>query len=134
MSDGQTAGKGPLDSDLGTTTIQDTVVTAIIGIAAEEVDGVSMSHGGVRLPGDSSPTVGEFVDNITGGGSRSRGLSVDVGERQTAADITVNVDYGHSIPQLTEAVRQRVIERVQNLTAINNGSVSAAKQGQCGGS
>ena len=118
MSDEQSAGKGPLDSDLGTTTIQDTVVTAIIGIAAEEVDGVSMSHGGVRLPGDSSPTVGEFVDNITGGSSRTRGLSVDVGERQTAADLTINVEYGRSIPKVTEAVRKRVIERVENLTGL----------------
>ena len=118
MSDDQSTGKGPLDSDFGTTTIQDSVVTAIIGIAAEEVDGVSMSHGGVRLPGDSSPTVGEFVDNITGSSSRTRGLTVDVGERQTAADITVNVDYGHSIPQLTQAVRDRVIERVENLTGL----------------
>jgi uncharacterized alkaline shock family protein YloU len=118
MSDGRNADKGPLDSDLGTTTIQDSVVSAIVGIAAEEVDGVSMSHGGVRLPGDSSPTVGEVVDNITGASSRTRGLNVDVGERQTAADITVNVDYGHSIPQLTEAVRNRVIERVENLTGL----------------
>src|SRR5829696_10279981 len=118
MSDGQTAGKGPLDSDLGTTTIQDAVVTSIVSIAAQEVDGVTMSHGGVRLPGDTSPTVGEFVDNLTGGGGRTRGLTVDVGERQAAADITVNVDYGHSIPQLTQAVRDRVIERVQNLTGL----------------
>ncbi len=118
MSDAQSAGGGPLDSDLGTTTIQDSVVTAIIGMVAEEVDGVSMSHGGVRLPGDTSPTVGEFVDNITGGASRTRGLSVDVGERQAAADMTVNVDYGYSIPQLTRAVRERVIERVQNLTGL----------------
>src|SRR4029453_10365507 len=118
MSDAETGDRGPLDSDLGTTIIQDAVVTAIIGIAAEEVDGVSMSHGGVRLPGDSSPTVGEFVDNITGGSSRYRGLSVDVGERQTAADITVNVEYGHSIPRLTQTVRERVIKRVQNLTGL----------------
>ena len=118
MSDAQNADSGPLESDSGTTTIQDAVVTAIVGIAAEEVDGVSMSHGGVRLPGDTSPTVGEFVDNITGGGSRVRGLSVDVGERQTAADITVNVDYGHSIPQLTEKVRKRVIDRVEKLTGL----------------
>jgi uncharacterized alkaline shock family protein YloU len=118
MSEAQNADSGPLDSDLGTTTIEDSVVTAIIGIAAEEVDGVSMSHGGTRLPGDSSPTVGEFVDNITGGASRTRGLSVDVGERQAAADITINVDYGHSIPRATEAVRERVIKRVQKLTGL----------------
>src|ERR671910_1268016 len=118
MSDGQNADRGPLDSDFGTTVIQDSVVSAIVGIAAEEVDGVSMSHGGARLPGDTSPTVGEFVDNITGGGSRTRGLSVDVGERQAAADITVNVAYGRSIPQVAQAVRDQVIERVQSLTGL----------------
>ncbi len=118
MSDAQSADRGPLDSDLGTTTIQDSVVTAIIGMAAEEVEGVSMSHGGVRLPGDSSPTVGEFVDNITGGGSRPRGISVEVGDRQAAADITVNVDYGHPIPRLTQTIRDRVIKRVESLTGL----------------
>ena len=117
-TDTQNAGQSPLQSDFGTTTIQDAVVTAIIGMAAEEVDGVASSHGGARLPGDTSPTVGEFVDNITGGGSRTRGLSVDVGERQTAADMTVNVEYGRSIPQVTQAVRERVIERVENLTGL----------------
>jgi uncharacterized alkaline shock family protein YloU len=117
MSDAQSADSGPLDSELGSTTIQDNVVTAIVGMAAEEVEGVSMSHGGVRLPGDSSPTVGEFVDNLTGG-SRIRGLSVDVGEQQAAADLTVNVDYGYSIPKLTQTVRDRVIKRVQNLTGL----------------
>ena len=117
-TDTQNAGQSPLQSDLGTTTIQDGVVSAIVGIAADEVDGVVPSHGGVRLPGDTSPTVGEFVDNITGGSSRTRGLSVDVGEQQAAADVTVNVEYGRSIPQVTQAVRERVIERVENLTGL----------------
>ena len=124
MSTTDNADRSPLDSDLGTTTIQDSVVSAIVGMAAQEVEGVSMSHGGARLPGDSSPTVGEFVDNLTGGGGRSRGLSVEVGERQAAADITVNVDYGRSIPQLTKAVRERVIERVQNLTGLEVSEVN----------
>jgi uncharacterized alkaline shock family protein YloU len=93
-------------------------VTAIIGMAARKVEGVTTSHGGTRLPGDTSPTVGEFVDNLTGVGSCTGGLSVDVGEQQAAADLTVNVVYGRSIPQLAQAVRERVIERVQNLTGV----------------
>ena len=117
-TDTQNTGQSPLHTELGTTTIDDAVVTAIISMAAEEVDGVATSHGGVKLPGDTSPTVGEFVDNITGGASRTRGLSVDVGERQTAADITINVEYGRSIPQVTQAVRERIIERVQSLTGL----------------
>jgi uncharacterized alkaline shock family protein YloU len=117
-TDSQYTDQSPLHSDLGTTIIQDAVVTAIVGIAAQEVDGVYTSHGGTRLPGDTSPTVGEFVDNLTGGGSRTRGLSVEVGERQAAVDLTVNVLYGRSIPQVTGAVRERVIERVQALTGL----------------
>ena len=46
-TDTQNTGQSPLQSELGTTTIQDSVVTAIIGMAAEEVDGVATSHGGV---------------------------------------------------------------------------------------
>ena len=123
-TEGQHTEQHPLHSDLGTTTIQKPVVTAIVGMAAQEVEGVTMSHGGARLPGDSSPTVGEFVDSVTGGGNRTRGLSVEVGERQAAVDMTVNVAYGRSIPQLTEAVRRRVIERVESLTGLEVSEVN----------
>jgi uncharacterized alkaline shock family protein YloU len=111
----------PLKSDRGTTTIQDAVVSSIANIAAQEVDGVDLSQGGggTRLPGDNSPTVGEFVGSLTGGGgSRTRGLSVEVGERQAAVDLTVNVTYGKPIHRVTEAVRRRVIERVESLTGL----------------
>jgi uncharacterized alkaline shock family protein YloU len=110
--------RSPLQSDLGSTTIQDAVVTSIAGIAAQEVDGAQMSHGGRRLPGDSSPTVGEFLDSVTGGQGRSRGISVDVGEAQAAVDLTINVTYGRPVHQVTEAVRQNVIRRVQSLTGL----------------
>lgn len=108
----------PLQSDRETTTIRDAVVVSIVSVAAQEVEGVQMSHGGTRLPGDNSPTIGEFVGGITGGGSRPRGISVEVGERQAAVDLTVNVTYGKSIPQVTEAVRRNVISRVENLTGL----------------
>jgi uncharacterized alkaline shock family protein YloU len=39
-------------------------------------------------------------------------------------DLTVNVAYGRSIPQLTEAVRRRVIERVESLTGLEVSDVN----------
>lgn len=108
----------PLQSDRGTTTIQDAVVLALANIAAQEVEGVHLSHGGTRLPGDSSPTVGEFIGNVTGGMNRSRGISVEVGERQAAVDLTLNVTYGQPIARVTEAVRQNVIKRIENLAGL----------------
>jgi uncharacterized alkaline shock family protein YloU len=107
-----------LQSDRGSTTIQDAVVISIVNVAANEVDGIAFSHGGTRLPGDTSPTVGEFFGSLTGSGSGTRGVSVEVGESQAAVDLTVNVVYGKSIAQVTEAVRQNVIRRVESLTGL----------------
>jgi uncharacterized alkaline shock family protein YloU len=107
-----------LQSDRGSTTIQDAVVISIVNIAANEVDGVAFSHGGTRLPGDNSPTVGEFFGSLTGSGSGTRGVSVEVGETQAAVDLTVNVIYGKRIAQVAEAVRRNVISRVESLTGL----------------
>ena len=110
--------KNPLQSDRGTTTIQDPVVLALASVAAQEIEGIHLSHGGTRLPGDSSPTVGEFLGNVTGGMGRSRGVSVEVGEQQAAVDLTLNVTYGQPRARVTEAVRQNVIGRVENLAGL----------------
>lgn len=120
----QQSGSNPLQSERGTTTIEDAVVTAIASVAAQEVDGVHLSHGGTRLPGDSSPTVGEFLDNVTGSGSRVRGISVEVGERQVAVDLTVNMTYGKSVAQTAETVRRNVIRRIEGLTGLEVAEVN----------
>jgi len=114
----QQSGQSSLQSDRGTTTIQNGVVSSIAAMAVREVDGLDPSHGGTRLPGDTSPTVGELVGNIAGGSSRTRGISAEVGEEQAVLDLTVNVLYGRPIHQVTEALRQNVIRRVENLTGL----------------
>ncbi len=114
----QQSGRSALKSDRGTTTIQDGVVSKIAALAIRELDGLDPSHGGIRLPGDTSPTVGEFVGNLTGGGGRTRGISVEVGEEQTALDLTVNVMYGRPIHEVTDALRQNVIRRIESLTGL----------------
>ncbi len=114
----QQSGRSALQSDRGITTIQDAVVSNIAAMAIRELDGLDPSHGGTRLPGDTSPTIGEFVGNLTGGGGRTRGISVEVGEDQAALDLTVNVLYGRPIHQVTEALRQNVIRRIEALTGL----------------
>ena len=106
--------KNPLQSDLGTTTIQDTVVTKIAATAAQEVDGV-------RMGGGASQSVGGVLDTITGGrasGSQTSGVSVEVGQEEAAIDLTMTVEYGKSIPQLAEAVRNNVTSRVESLVGL----------------
>ena len=106
----------PLQTERGSTRIEDSVVSKIAGIAAQEVDGV-------RMGGGTSQAIGGILSSVTGGssgsGGQSRGVSVEVGQVEAAVDVTLTVDYGRSIPQVAEAVRRNIINRVENLVGLN---------------
>ena len=102
----------PLQSERGGTQIEDSVVAKIAGIAAQEVDGV-------RMGGGTSQAIGGILSSVTGGvGGQARGVTVEVGEVETAIDITLTVEYGKAIPSIAEAVRRNVINRVENLVGL----------------
>jgi uncharacterized alkaline shock family protein YloU len=112
-------GSNPLQSGRGNTSISDTVVQKIAGIAAQEVEKVQMGGGATAAVGGF---LGSVTGAVTGGGSSgpspTRGVSVEVGQEEAAADLTLAVEYGQSIPRITEAVRRNVINRVENLTGL----------------
>ena len=118
-SSGASQGSSPLQTDRGSTIIQDAVVQQIAGIAAQEVEGVQMGGG-------TSAAVGGFLSSVTGavtGGSSgntnfTQGVNVEVGQEEAAIDLTMALEYGRSIPQVTEAVRRNVINRVENLVGL----------------
>ena len=101
----------PLKTERGNTTISNAVVSQVTGIAAQEVEGVQMGGG-------TSRAVGGVLDSVRGGSGTTRGVTVEVGEEETAIDLSLAVEYGRSIPQLSEAVRSNVIRRVENLVGL----------------
>jgi uncharacterized alkaline shock family protein YloU len=105
--------RASLQSERGSTTISDSVVSKVAGIAALEVEGIQMGDGTARA-------VGGFLDSVTGGGGghQARGVSVEVGEQEAAVELSMAVEYGKAIPQLSEAVRNNVINRVEGLTGL----------------
>jgi uncharacterized alkaline shock family protein YloU len=109
--------ENPLQSERGATTIGDAVVAKIVGIAAQEVEGVQTGGGTARAMGGFLDRVPGAVSSV-GGGSQTRGVSVEVGAEEAAADLSLAVEYGRQIPQTTEAVRNNVINRVENLTGL----------------
>ena len=109
--------ESPLQSERGATTIGDGVVAKIVGIAAQEVEGVQTGGGTARAIGGVLDRVPGAVSGV-GGGSQTRGVSVEVGAEEAAADLSMAVEYGRPIPQTTEAVRNNVINRVENLTGL----------------
>ncbi|MBA3474857.1 MAG: Asp23/Gls24 family envelope stress response protein [Rubrobacter sp.] len=104
----------------GATSISDTVVSKIAGIAAQEVEKVQMGGGTAAAVGGFLTSVTGAVTggNSTGGASLTSGVSVEVGQEEAAVDLTVAVEYGVSIPQTTQAIRDNVINRVENLTGL----------------
>jgi uncharacterized alkaline shock family protein YloU len=103
--------RSPLRTERGSTSISNAVVAQVAGIAAQEVEGVQMGGGASRA-------VGGVLDSVRGGSSTTRGVTVEVGEEETAIDLSMTVEYGRSIPQISEAVRTNVIRRVENLVGL----------------
>ena len=101
----------PLLSDRGVTTIKDTVVSKIAGMAAGEVEGVHMG-------GSASRSAGGLLEGITGSESTTRGVSVEVGSVETAIDLKVGIDYGKNLLGTVGEVRQKITERVQEMTGL----------------
>ena len=117
----QAGQQNPLQTDRGNTIISDAVVAQIAGIAAQEVENVQMGGG-------ATAAVGGLLQSVTGSssGGLTRGVSVEVGEEEAAVDLTLAVEYGHSVPRLTEAVRRNVINRVESLTGLRVTEVNIA--------
>lgn len=99
----------------GKTSIADSVVEKIAGVAAREVSGVhEMGRGAARAFG----TIKEKLPMGGNGPNVTQGVKVEVGERQAAIDIDLVVDYGVSIPDVAQSVRDNVIQRIERMTGL----------------
>lgn len=99
----------------GRTSIADSVVEKIAGVAAREISGVHEMGGG------AARAFGTLKQKLPVGGSGpsvTQGVKVEVGERQAAIDIDLVVEYGVSIPDVSQSVRDNVISRVQGMTGL----------------
>lgn len=121
-ADADTGGEttGPLASDTGTTTIADAVVTKVAGIAAREVPGVH------DLGGGTARAIGGATRALGIGDERTQGVSVEVGELEAAIDLIVVIEYGESIPQVANQIRDNVVKRIQGITGLDVTEVNIA--------
>ncbi len=104
---------GDLVSSTGRTSIADSVVQKIAGIAAREISGVyDLGSGAARAFGAVKGRVGSSQPNVT------QGVKVEVGEVQAAIDLNIIVEYGVSLPDLASSVRRNVISAVERMTGL----------------
>ncbi|MFJ8345186.1 Asp23/Gls24 family envelope stress response protein [Streptomyces sp. NPDC094153] len=113
-------GAGAPAETRGKTTIADGVVAKIAGMAAREVPGI------YNLGAGMARAFGAMRERVPGaGGSVTRGVKVEVGERQAAVDLDV-VEYGVSIVAVAGDVRTNVISAVERMTGLEVVEVNIA--------
>ena len=110
---GRRQGGAPLQTEHGNTTIDDTVVTKVASIAAREVRGVHSLGGGVGR------ALSGVTQRVGIGDQNTQGVSVEVGEREAAVDLTVVIEYGESVPQVSQQIRDNVIKRIEGITGLS---------------
>jgi len=97
----------------GKTIIADAVVAKIAALAAQEVPGVhALVDQGV------GSMIAGLAQRVVGADIRGHGVNVEVGQRETAVDLALTLDYGVNIAQVTDAVRKNVLNRVQAMTGL----------------
>lgn len=100
------------NSNAGKTTIEDSVVAKVVGIATREVSGV------YALGGGAARAIGAIRDAV-GNTDLTQGISVEVGEKQVAVDITMVVEYPKPLKGVADEVRSAVYSAVEKLVGLD---------------
>ncbi|MDI3269551.1 MAG: Asp23/Gls24 family envelope stress response protein [Bacillota bacterium] len=88
--------------------LSEEVIAAIARLAASEVPGISGLHGSLMRD------LGQILGRRGGG----RGVRVEMGTREVAIDLYVQVRYGRSIPLAAQEVQEKVKEAVEKMTGL----------------
>lgn len=106
-------------TNLGSIRIADEVVKIIAGLAATEVPGVAGMSGGV---------VGGITEML-GRKNLSKGVKVEVGEKEAAVDMFIIVDYGTRIPDVAARIQENVKKAIESMTGLTVVEVNVNVQG-----
>lgn len=101
----------------GRTTIEDSVVAKIAGIAAREVSGVH------ALGGGAARVVGSIRDALNST-DLTQGISVEVGEKQVAVDVTIVAEYPVALQTVSDGVRTAIYQAMHDLVGMDVAEVN----------
>ena len=100
--------------------IADDVVAIIAGKAVSDAPGVYAMAGGFA---------GGISEVLSGKKNLSKGIKVDVGEKETKIDVNIIVEYGSRIPDVAYEIQTRVKKSVENMTGLKVSEVNVHVQG-----
>lgn len=100
--------------------ISNEVVASIAGVAVSEVSGVYSMAGGIA---------GGISEVLSGKKNLSKGIKVEVGEKDTKIDVNIIVEYGVRIPDVAYEIQGRVKKAVETMTGLKVSGVNIHVQG-----
>ena len=107
------------ETGLGTIRVADEVVSIIAGLATTEVEGVAGMSGGIA----------GGIAEILGRKNFSKGVKVEVGEKEAAVDLYIIVKYGIRIPEVALAAQENVKRAIETMTGLSVIEVNVHVQG-----
>ena len=107
------------DEGIGTVQIADEVVAIIAGLAATEVDGVASMEGNIT---------NELVSKL-GVKNLSKGVKITVLEGVVTVDLTLNIEFGKNILEVSKKVQDKVKSSIENMTGLEVSDVNVAIAG-----
>ena len=100
--------------------IADDVVAVIAGKAVSEVNGVAGMAGGFA---------GGISEVLSGKKNLSKGIKVEVTEKDVKVAVNIIVEYGVRIPDVAFEIQNRVKKAVEAMTGLNVSGVNVHVQG-----
>ncbi|MFC4777464.1 Asp23/Gls24 family envelope stress response protein [Paenibacillus sp. GCM10023252] len=95
-------------TDIGTIQIAPEVIEVIAGLAAVEVDGVAGMSGGFA----------GGIAEMLGRKNLSKGVKVEVGQREAAVDVSIIIEYGNRIPEIAAEIQRNVKRSIEMMTGL----------------
>jgi uncharacterized alkaline shock family protein YloU len=96
-------------TDMGSIQIAPEVIEVIAGLATVEVQGVAGMSGGFA----------GGIAELLGRKNLSKGVKVEVGQREAAIDVSIIIQYGNRIPEVAGSIQQNVKNAIESMTGLN---------------
>lgn len=101
-----------LETEHGSTVIDDNVVGKIAGIAAREVSGVN------NLGGGAARMWGAVRESLTSSTNVQQGVNVAVEDGHASVAVAIIAEYGVAIHELANAIRENVTVAITRMTGL----------------
>lgn len=96
------------ENKIGEVRIADEVVAIIAGLAATEVEGVASMAGNLTR---------ELISKL-GMRNLSKGVELEVVDSTVSVKLSLNIEYGYSVPDVSAKVQDKVKTAIENMTGL----------------